>query len=81
MTPWDMLTALADSKLQIPLTHHLVTRFKAIRDEILELGQANNVQEFVGRWLGEQIAADEPFQILLVSCLPLPRVQPHYWKH
>jgi hypothetical protein len=30
----------------------------------LELGQANNVQEFVGRWLGEQIAADEPFQIL-----------------
>lgn len=64
MTPWDMLTALADSKLQIPLTHHLVTRLKAIRDEISELGQANNVQEFVGRWLGEQIAADEPFQIL-----------------
>ena len=42
----------------------MVTRFKVIRDEISELRQAGNVQEFVERWLGEQVAADEPFQIL-----------------
>jgi superfamily I DNA/RNA helicase len=64
MTPWDVITALADGKLQISHTHHLVTRFKAIRDEISELGQANTVQKFVSRWLGEQVAADEPFRIL-----------------
>ena len=81
MTPWDMLTALVDSKLQIPLTHHLVTRFKAIRDEILELGQANNVQDL---WTGGSESKSQPmsrFKYWLVSCLPLPRVQPHYWKH
>ena len=64
MTPWDVITALADGKLQISHTHHLVTRFKAVRDEISELGQANTVQKFVSRWLGEQVAADEPFRIL-----------------
>jgi hypothetical protein len=53
MTPWDLTH-----------THHLVARFKAIRDEISELGQAGNIQQFVERWLGEQVAADEPFQIL-----------------
>jgi ATP-dependent exoDNAse (exonuclease V) beta subunit len=63
-TPWDVMTALADGKLQIPHTHHLVTRFKAIRNEISELDQAGNVQEFVERWLGVQVAADEPFQVL-----------------
>jgi DNA helicase II / ATP-dependent DNA helicase PcrA len=63
-TPWDVMTALVDGKLQIPHTHHLVTRFKAIRDEISELDQADNVQEFVERWLGVQVAADEPFQVL-----------------
>jgi DNA helicase-2/ATP-dependent DNA helicase PcrA len=64
MTPWDVMAALADGNLQVPHTHHLVARFKAIRDEISELGRAGNVQQFVGRWLGEQVAADEPFQIL-----------------
>src|SRR3984893_6389329 len=64
MTPWDVMAALTDGNLQIPHTHHLVARFKAIRDEISELGLAGNVQQFVGRWLGEQVAADEPFQIL-----------------
>jgi DNA helicase II / ATP-dependent DNA helicase PcrA len=63
MTPWDVMAALADG-LRIPHTHHLVGRFKAIRGEISELGRAGNVQQFVGRWLGEQVAADEPFQIL-----------------
>ena len=58
------MAALADGNLQIAHTHHLVTRFKVIRDEISELRQAGNVQEFVERWLGEQVAADEPFQIL-----------------
>ena len=58
------MAALADGNLQIAHTHHLVTRFKAIRDEISKLRQAGNVQEFVERWLGEQVAADEPFQIL-----------------
>jgi superfamily I DNA/RNA helicase len=64
MTPWDVMAALTDGYLQIPHTHHLVARFKAIRDEISELGLAENIQQFVGRWLGEQVAADEPFQIL-----------------
>jgi ATP-dependent DNA helicase UvrD/PcrA len=64
MTPWDLMAALADGTLQIAHTHHLVARFKAIRDEISELGQAGNIQQFVERWLGEQVAADEPFQIL-----------------
>jgi superfamily I DNA/RNA helicase len=63
-TPWDVMTALVDGALQIPHTHHLVARFKGIRNEISELGQAGNVQEFVERWLGEQVAADEPFQVL-----------------
>jgi DNA helicase-2/ATP-dependent DNA helicase PcrA len=63
-TPWDVMTALAGGALQIPHTHHLVARFKGIRNEISELGQAGNVQEFVERWLGEQVAADEPFQVL-----------------
>jgi ATP-dependent DNA helicase UvrD/PcrA len=62
--PWDVMTALADGKLQIPHTHHLATRFEAIRNEISELGQAGDIQEFVGRWLGGQVAADEPFQVL-----------------
>src|SRR5262245_54817404 len=47
-----------------PSHHHLVARFKGIRNEISELGQAGNVQQFVERWLGEQVAADEPFQVL-----------------
>jgi DNA helicase II / ATP-dependent DNA helicase PcrA len=64
MTPWDLMAALADGNLQIAHTHHLVARFKEIRDEIFELAQADNVQEFVELWLGEQVAADEPFQIL-----------------
>jgi ATP-dependent DNA helicase UvrD/PcrA len=64
MTPWDLMAALADGNLQIAHTHHLVARFKAVRDEISELGQVGDVQEFVERWLGEQVAADEPFQIL-----------------
>jgi DNA helicase II / ATP-dependent DNA helicase PcrA len=64
MTPWDVMTALADGKLKIPHTHHLVARFKAIRNEISELGQAGNIQEFVKRWFGEQVEADEPFQVL-----------------
>jgi DNA helicase II / ATP-dependent DNA helicase PcrA len=63
-TPWDVMTALADGKQQIPHTHHLVARFKAIRSEISELGQAGNVSDFVQRWLGKQVAADEPFQVL-----------------
>src|SRR6266498_5855287 len=63
MTPWDLMAAL-DGTLQIAHTHHLVARFKAIRDEISELGQAGNTQQFAERWLGEQVAADEPFQIL-----------------
>ncbi|HZC80474.1 MAG TPA: ATP-dependent helicase, partial [Nitrospiraceae bacterium] len=63
-TPWDVMTALADGALKIPHTHHLVARFKDIRNEISELGQAGNVQEFAERWLGEQVAADEPFQVL-----------------
>jgi DNA helicase-2/ATP-dependent DNA helicase PcrA len=63
-TPWDVMTALADGKQQIPHTHHLVARFKAIRSEISELGQAGNVPDFVQRWLGKQVAADEPFQVL-----------------
>src|SRR5262245_12447837 len=62
--PWDVMNALADGALQIPHTHHLVARFKGIRNEISELGQAGNVQQFVERWLGEQVAADEPFQVL-----------------
>jgi len=64
MTPWDLMAALTDGTLQIAHTHHLVARFKAIRDEISELGQAGNIRHFVERWLGEQVAADEPFQIL-----------------
>jgi DNA helicase-2/ATP-dependent DNA helicase PcrA len=62
--PWDVMTALADGKLQIPHTHRLASRFEAIRNEISELGQAGDIQEFVGRWLGGQVAADEPFQVL-----------------
>ena len=64
MTPWDVMAALADGNLQIPHTRHLVERFKKIRDEILNLGQVENVQNLVERWLGEQVAADQPFQIL-----------------
>ena len=64
MTPWDVLAALTDGKLQIAHIHHLVARFKAIRVEISDLSQTENVQQFVERWLGEQVAADEPFQIL-----------------
>jgi DNA helicase-2/ATP-dependent DNA helicase PcrA len=64
MTPWNLMAALADGNLQIAHTHHLVARFKVIRDEISDLGQADNIQGFVGRWLGTQVAADEPFQIL-----------------
>src|ERR1700730_17452594 len=64
MTPWDLMAALAEGNLQIAHTRHLVARFKAIRDEISELACADNVQEFVELWLGEQVAADEPVQIL-----------------
>jgi DNA helicase II / ATP-dependent DNA helicase PcrA len=63
-TPWDVMTALVDGRLQIPHTHHLVARFKAIRNEISELGRASNVQQFVERWLGEQVEADDPFRVL-----------------
>jgi DNA helicase-2/ATP-dependent DNA helicase PcrA len=63
-TPWDVMTALVDGRLQIPHTHHLVARFKAIRNEISELGQASNVRQFVERWLGEQVEADDPFRVL-----------------
>jgi hypothetical protein len=64
MSPWDLMAVLADGILQIANTRHLVARFGAIRDEISELDQADNVQKFVKRWLGEQVAADEPFQML-----------------
>jgi superfamily I DNA/RNA helicase len=64
MTPWDLMTSLADGGLQIANTHHLLAGFTAIRNEILQLGQANNVQEFVERWLGEQVEADRAFQVL-----------------
>ena len=64
ITPWDVLAALADGRLQIAHTRHLVARFKEITDEILSLSQVENVQNFVERWLGEQVAADQPFQIL-----------------
>lgn len=64
MTPWEVLAALAEGNLQIAHTHHLIARFKAIKDEILALRRADNVQGFVEQWLGEQVAADEPFQYL-----------------
>jgi DNA helicase II / ATP-dependent DNA helicase PcrA len=63
-TPWDVMAALAEGNLQIPHTHQLVARFKAIRNELSELSQATNLRQFVERWLGEQVAADNPFQVL-----------------
>ena len=63
-TPWDVMTALAEGNLQIPHTQQLVARFKAIRNELSELSQATNLRQFVERWLGEQVAADNPFQVL-----------------
>jgi superfamily I DNA/RNA helicase len=64
MTPWDVLTALADGNLKIAHMSHLIARFKRIRDEILNLSRADNIQNLMERWLGEQVEADEPFQIL-----------------
>jgi DNA helicase-2/ATP-dependent DNA helicase PcrA len=58
------MAALADGNLQIPHTEQLVARFKAIRNELSELSQATNLRQFVERWLGEQVAADNPFQVL-----------------
>jgi DNA helicase II / ATP-dependent DNA helicase PcrA len=63
-SPWDVLTQLADGAIQIPHTGHLVTRFTAIRAEVQALAQAPDMQTFVQLWLGAQVAADDPFQIL-----------------
>jgi DNA helicase-2/ATP-dependent DNA helicase PcrA len=41
-----------------------VARFKAIRTEISALSQASKIQQFVERWLGAQVAADDPFRVL-----------------
>jgi superfamily I DNA/RNA helicase len=64
VTPWDLMSALVEGDIKIVHTHHLVTRFKVIREEILALSQANNINDFVQLWLGQQVAADDPFQIL-----------------
>jgi DNA helicase-2/ATP-dependent DNA helicase PcrA len=53
VTPWNLMSSLAEGQIQIAHTHHLVARFKVIREEILALNKASNINDFVQLWLGQ----------------------------
>lgn len=51
VSPWATMCALADGDIAIPNTGTLVDRFKEIRDELDQLGNADALDEFTGWWL------------------------------
>ncbi len=65
--PWDVLVQLADDQLRIPHTQHIVTRFREIQTELLELQGDGDINNFIERWLRNAIDENDPFHRLVLD--------------
>jgi len=68
-SPWDALEALADNKIQISHSSHLLQRFQAIKNELNFLDEQTSVTDFVDRWLRTEFPGAGELRILVAGLM------------
>jgi DNA helicase-2/ATP-dependent DNA helicase PcrA len=72
LTPWDLLSQLADGELVLPHVNHLVRRFEEIRAALSDLRDyAAQLTNFIDVWMPDTIEELDDFRMLVADLAPL----------